>query len=265
MPPPKPTRFCGYLRLICKECGEKHPTGGKAKKEKAHTCRKCGASMECGKPVVVGFSECQDHRGPNPYKGQFGMQSDLNKFPIVKLAQKYRKIIGDSRILSLRASIEVVRGRIEQLAQRIDFNDAPDRLAKIDGLWRDYMTAKEMDHRGSEMVVLEKQLTAQLDAAREDYAAWNQMLGALDLDRKLVDSEVKIVKELHAILTAEDAYNLVGKMLSIILNVYPNDPKKLRRVQYEFTKLVGDRPLELGEEESDEDVLDLDAESSEEA
>lgn len=218
--------------------------------------------MICGRPAVKDFSECQDHRGPNPNKGQYGMQSDLDKFPLVKLAQIYRKMITDARVLSVRASIEVVRGRITQLAERIDFNDAPDRMYRLDKLWREYVDANERK-ADSEVKVLEHQITAEFDKAHEDYAAWQQMLQALDLDRKLVADEVKIVKEMHAILTAEDARDLVAKMLSIVLRVFGEDRKGLRQVQYEFVRLIGDHPdtnLPPMDDE-DESVVDLQMET----
>ena len=256
MPPPKPTRFCGFLRRVCRNCGAKID-----RHEKRPACPECGADRKCGMPVVKGFSECQMHGGPNPNHGKYGMQKDLNQFPIVKLAQRYRSVLSDSRILSLRASIEVVRGRIAQLAERIDFNDAPDRLKKINDLWDEYMQAKELD-KHAEIIILEQQIKAQFAAAREDYLAWSQMLSAMDLDRKLVDSEIKVVKELHAILTAEDAYDLVAKMLSIILRVFPGDRRKLRQVQYEFVKLIGDRPINMVDPEPDEDTLEGEAEET---
>lgn len=252
MPPPKPTVFCNGRRRICRKCGEIRGRG-----LTYDICPACGESMICGEPVVKGFSRCQEHGGPNPTKGIFGMPSDLNKFPIVQLAERYQKMVADNRLLSLRASIEVVRGRIAQLAERIDFNDAPDRLYKLDNLWRDYLDAKALD-KGTEVVVLETAITNEFDKAKDDYAAWQQMLTALDLDRKLVDSEVKIIKEIKGILTAEDAHDLVAKMLSIILRVFKDEKRKLKQVQYEFIRLIGDRPdgmpTSIDDEEDDEPI-----------
>jgi hypothetical protein len=112
------------------------------------------------------------------------------------------------------------------------------------------------------MIVLIAQLDGEFKKARDDYAAWNQMMTALDLDRKLVDSEVKIYKEMKALLTAEDAHDLVAKMLSIILRVFPHEKKKLRQVQYEFVRLIGDRPIDVQSTEVDEeDEIDGEDES----
>lgn len=166
-------------------------------------------------------------------------------FPLVKLAERYGKMIKDGRMLSVRASIEVVRGRIQQLAARIDMDDAPDRLEKLSDLWEEYIGAKRSG-RSTDVIKLEMQISDQFEKARTDFAAWQQMMLAIDLDRKLVESEVKVVKEIKAILTAEDAYELIAKILAIILRIFPDDPQKLKQVQYEFTKLIGDQPVDIG-------------------
>lgn len=183
------------------------------------------------------------------------MDKDLRKFPLVRLAEKYMMMRNDSRVLSLRASIEVVRERIAQLAQRIDFEDAPDRMFKVGKLWAEYMEAKDLDKR-VDMVILERDITLQFAKAREDYMAWEQMMQAMDLDRKLVDSEIKVVKEIRGILTAEDAYQLVAKMLAVITEVFPNEKEKLRQVQFRFSRLIGDHPDVVDETENEDDLID---------
>lgn len=143
-------------------------------------------------------------------------------------------------MLSLQSSITVVRARIEQLAERIDENNAPDRLAKIAKLWQEYVDEPSTTER----LKIQAKITTQINRATTDFAAWEQLMLAMELDRKLVESEVKVVKDIRAILTAEDAYELVAKLLAIILRVFPDDPKKLMQVQYEFSKLIGDKPID---------------------
>jgi hypothetical protein len=75
------------------------------------------------------------------------------------------------------------------------------------------------------------------------------MFEAIDIDRKLVESEVKIIKDIHAVLTVEDAYELTAQLLGAIISTTQGmenipDPVKLhflKRIQYEFTRIVGDR------------------------
>ena len=54
-----------------------------------------------------------------------------SSFPLTRLAAKYNQMTGDGRVLSNRRAIEIVRMRIQQLAARIDLNEAPDRMARL--------------------------------------------------------------------------------------------------------------------------------------
>lgn len=161
-----------------------------------------------------------------------------SQFALTRLASSYNRMMKDGRVLSNRQSLEIVRRRIEQLAERIDLNDAPDRMAKIAELWGKYTGC--VDHgQSSEAHGLRLDLDAEFEKAYHDYAAWKQMFEALDLDRKMVESEVKVLKEIKAILTAEDAYELSAKLLAAVMRV-EDDPKKLKQVQYEFTRIIGE-------------------------
>ena len=161
-----------------------------------------------------------------------------SSFPLTRLAAKYNQMTGDGRVLSNRRAIEIVRMRIQQLAARIDLNEAPDRMARLSQLWSEYITAKRGGH-SVDVVKIESVLDAEFEKAYHDYAAWKQMFEALALDSKMVESEVKIVKEIKAIITAEDAYELSAKLLAAVMRVV-DDPKKLKQVQYEFTRLIGE-------------------------
>ena len=168
-------------------------------------------------------------------------------FPLVRLASKYSEMTKNGQLLSLRASIEVIRTRIQDLAGRIDMNEAPDRLAKLDTLWNELWQADKAGDR-AEFIVKKAELDGEFEKLYHDYAAWKQMFEAVDLDRKLVESEVKIIKDIKATLTAEDAYELVAKLLSVIIQTVnsANDipaeirSKLLQRISYEFSTAIGD-------------------------
>lgn len=222
---------CQGFRMVCVQCGFRNSARG------MEVCENCGESLACTRPVAPFSDYCADHGGSRPPRGSY---PEMRKFPIVRLAHKYNEMQTSGRLLSLQSSIAVVRARIEQLAERIDENNAPDRLTKIAKLWEDYLA----ETSSTEQLKIKYKLTRHINAAVTDFAAWEQLMLAVDLDRKLVESEVKVVKDIRAILTAEDAYELVAKLLAIILRVFPDDPKKLMQVQYEFSKLIGDRPIE---------------------
>jgi hypothetical protein len=161
---------------------------------------------------------------------------------LMKIAQKYENILSNGRVLSNRAAVDTLDARIIQLANRIEENDMPQRMAVLNETWHEFREAYDRDKR-SDMVVAIRNLDEYFEKTYHDYAAWNQLVEIFDVRRKLVDSEVKTIKEIKALLTAEDAYNLVAKLLAICIRVV-QDPVKLRIIQFEFSKVIGEEKLE---------------------
>jgi hypothetical protein len=231
---------CNSLVHTCKGCGRKFDVS-----EKMDTCS-CGISRDCDKPAVPGYNFCSSHGGPSPSRNFFGRGRSMttgagSSFPLTRLASKYNEMKKDGRILSNRHSITIIDHRIMQLVERIDANDAPDRLNKLQKLWNEM---RDFEMRGNEVeaTLIKKAIDVQFEKAREDFLSWDQMVNILDARRKMVDSEVKVAKDIQAILTAEDAYELVAKLLASVIQVV-NDPNQLKRIQYEFTRIIGDTPV----------------------
>ena len=164
-----------------------------------------------------------------------------SSFQITRLAAKYNEMQKDGRLLSNRHSVGIIDHRVMQLVERIDANDAPDRLNKLQKLWNE-MRDLEARQNDVEASLVKKEIDEQFAKAREDYLVWEQMFNVLDVRRKMIDSEVKIAREMHAIMTAEDGHELVKKLLASVLEVV-NDPNQLKAIQYEFARLIGDTPI----------------------
>lgn len=238
-------KLCGSLLNNCPKCARHF-----RKWERVPICPDCGTELHCRQFPVFGSRFCAKHGGPQPRYGWYGpgriKTGVQSQFPITRLAAKYNEMTSDGRILSNRQSLTVVRTRVMQLAERIDLNEAPDRLRRLAELWMKFKIARAAEDK-LETIKLLASIDAEFDAAYHDYAAWQQMFEALELDRKLVESEVKIAKELKAILTAEDAYELAAKLLASVIQATQeivNDEtmrsRLLQRIEYEFARLIGD-------------------------
>lgn len=176
---------------------------------------------------------------------------------LMDTAKKYRQMQEDGRILSNRDAINVIDSRILQLLDRVDHDDAPDRMKVLLGLWEQTMDAKTR-RNDAEFYACLSALDAEFGRAYHDYEGWRQIMEILDTRRKMVDSEVKVIKDMKAILTAEQAYNLVAKLLAAIIDVV-KDPKALRQINYRFSRIVGEHRLE-----EHADVVEMEAEGAEE-
>lgn len=236
---------CQALRRNCKGCDARY-----SRHERVEKCTKCGADMRCGNDAIVGYSYCRHHGGPQPRYNFYGVgmapvTGAGSKMPLVKLASRYTTLSRDGKFLSNRHSMELIWRRVEILVERIENNEAPDRLAKLTKLWNEFRDADATGKR-VDAVALKTQLDNEFERAYHDYASWEQLFQAVDLYRKMTESEVKIAKDLKAIMTAEDGIELVSQLLAIVIQVV-NDPVQLKRIIYEFRKLVGESGDDLEE------------------
>ncbi len=227
---------CGTPKSSCKQCQRRNA-------ERVEKCPDCGTDLRCQKYCVPGYARCEDHGGPSPKRGYYGrgtlVTGAASQFPLTRLAAKYNQMMKDGRVLSNRQTIDVVDTRITQLLERVDVQDAPDRMKRLVELWGEYAAHLDSGH-SVEASLARKSIEAEFEQAYHDYMAWEQIFTALDVRRKMVESEVKVLTAIKAIITAEDAYDLVAKLLAANMRVIGDDPKQMKRIQYEFAKLIGE-------------------------
>jgi len=173
-----------------------------------------------------------------------------SRFPLTRLAWKKNQMEKSGALLTNRQSIDVVRNRLGELLARVDGRDMSERVEELHDLWVKYKQAEAKDD--PKMLDYRMEMDDAFEKVYHDYRAWDQIMDVIDLDRKLVESEVKIAKDLHAILTAEDAYDLVAQVFASIIK-HVNDPMKLKAIEYELTRIVGDASIIEVERSSGED------------
>lgn len=225
---------CKSLTRKCRKCGWKN-------EPRVEKCPECQEDLHCDKPAVDGYTLCTSHGGPVPSRNFYGRGNMTtgsgSSFPLTRLAARYNKQINSGPVLSSRAAIDIIDLRVKQLLERVDIEEAPDRVSKLFELWNEFK--KESPHT-PEYIMAKKALDDVFDKVYHDYMAWNQIFSALDLRGKTVEREVKALKEIKAIMTAEDGYQLAAKMLAAVIRVIGDDPKRIKQVQYEFSRLIGE-------------------------
>lgn len=175
------------------------------------------------------------------------MSGEGGRFELTRLAAKHRELTKDGRFMSNRASIEVLTERVHELIQRAEENYSPERLITLRSLWEKLLIAEESQNH-LEATKIKKLISAEFEAIYHDYMAWQQAANLMDLTSKMVEREAKIAKDLHAILTADDAYKLTSKIFGVIVDTIrqqtevPDNVKAqiLKRLEYEFTRIIGE-------------------------
>ena len=232
-------KVCGQLTTNCRN---KNCTSFFNRTERYLNCPDCGTSRECQFVPEPGYDKCEHHGAPKPAAGFYGKENyktgKQSSKRLMKVASKYVEMTTDAAIVTLRPAIEVIRSRIHQLLGRIDQNEAPDRFIRLYKLWEKY---KKMEWGGYEKKMKAKaELDDEFEKAYHDYAAWEQIFSALDLERKLSESEMKILKDMKALITAQDAYELTAKLLGAVVRVLQNEQPLLKQIHYEFAQIIGD-------------------------
>jgi hypothetical protein len=250
---------CAGLRFNCPACGKKFKNS-----ERVPACPDCGADLHCGKWAVPGYKFCEDHGGPAPSRNFYGkgrgiVSGENSQFALTRLASTYVKMQKDGQILSNRAGIAVLDDRIVELLERMGKGTFPDQLATLHSLWEEYLHVEGT----LEAAKVKRKLQDAFDAVYHDYMAFHQIEESLELRSKMVEREAKIAKDLHAILTAEDAYKLVAKLQASIIAAIAQEPQIpdavkahfLKRIEYEFTRIIGEG-TSSGSDGSDGEVID---------
>jgi hypothetical protein len=153
-----------------------------------------------------------------------------------KLALRYLESQSDPELLNMRSDIALVDARVEQLldstkelAPYIDFvgglrsslNEFKAAAAKADGAGMSEALGR---------------LDAIVADGEADIQTWQQIIGLLEMRRKLVDQESKRLVAMHQMVTAEEAMALVGKLLAVVkLNV---QGRPLQNIADEFARIT---------------------------
>lgn len=241
---------CKHIKKTCKACG------WRSEGERKKTCPNCGADLRCGNYPVAGYTLCKSHGGPNPAADYYGAGTmttgSSSQFPIVRLASKYKEMMRNGSVLSNRQTIDLLDIRIQQLLERVDFGEAPERIAKLYSLWseyEEYVLARD----DVNATISRRRLSDEFEKIYHDYNAWKQILEILDLRGKSVDREMKVLERIGALITMEEAYQMAAKMLGAAMKVIGDDPKKLKELQYEFVRITGERSDILESDDHEDD------------
>ncbi len=236
---------CSQLKYNCKDCGLHLKKG-----ERQKVCPDCGADLRCRLSAVYGAVSCRIHGGGYPetrgtYPGRKLVTGGKSKFKLNRLVANYMGIVEDPELLSLRDPLAIITIRIEELIQKIDAEEAVVRQERVRKAFTDYryFRKKRNEEKADEAFY---KLDQAMEEMYDEYRAWEQMFKAVEVRRKLSESETKRLKEMNQFITQEEAYKFLAKVEAALIEVLGEHPRLLKRLQFKFIKLTGD---------GDDDVL----------
>lgn len=259
------TRICEYLKDKCPQCSRYF-----RRDERYIDCPDCGASRKCGSYAVKGQKYCVKHGGKanlkakyEPIKGSAIVTGKNSKSIIANLASKYVEMGKSGPLVSNRKTLSILDARITELLDRIEEGYSVQRIKTIVSAWE---TLKE-SVPGLRMWVKESKkasgayntLDSEVDKAFHDYESWQQIGEFFNLRSKISKDEMSILKDMRALITAEDAYDLVAQLLAATITVLgdvPDGPKYIQSIHREFARILGEPSLEQASR-GEQEIIDI--------
>ncbi len=210
---------------------------------------KCGAKTRSGKPCkkpgVGAGGRCKFHGGESlsgPAHPNF-RHGRHSKYMPSALAERYATAARDPDLTSMRDEIALSDVRIGQLLEALG-ETGNTRLWKASVIAFNQFKAAG-GKKGAVVAArvalkqLEEVLTQGLTAA----ATWDELRETLELRRRLAESEVKRMKDLHQMITMGQALALLGRMAEAT-KTHVKDRAALAAINAEYVRLTGGRSIE---------------------
>lgn len=153
-----------------------------------------------------------------------------------ELTSKVQKAMKDPELLSQRATLALLQVRTMELINNIDTEEAQMRMTHLRRAWNHYKSVR-IPGESIEMAAYKK-LDAIITGAISDFESWEQIFVAMELNRKVSESETKRLVVMNQVINAEDVMDLIFKLLDVVKDTI-RDPRQLKEIQTGFVQLVG--------------------------
>jgi hypothetical protein len=130
-----------------------------------------------------------------------------------RLLARFNEIMNDPNYLEGRESIALMDARVEDLLGRADSGESLEAWTKAKGCLDRRDGAREFGFDGEQEIVT---LRAIIDGALGDYSAWRGIAEAVEVQRKLRDTERKRIADAGGMLKLEDILKVMGNMLDVV-------------------------------------------------
>lgn len=198
----------------------------------------------CESPHIKKNGLCKMHGGNSragvqsgPWK--HGRYSAFAKALPARFRQAYEAALNDDGLLSLRNEIALTDVRTFELLEQL--GDASGSEAWVEA--RRYAMLIRTEARKDEpdldkLMDLASTLADIADNGVEEHRKWKEVRDQTDHRRKLVESERGRIKELHSMLSANEALTLAARFVDIVMK-HVTAPDTRAELLYEFEALVG--------------------------
>lgn len=168
----------------------------------------------CSAPAVKGRRFCKAHGGNNK-SGYLAGQAKHLKYSLAlpkDIASNYETAMSDPMLVQLRKDIALWDARVMQLSERLKSSETPYFIRGLkSSLSQMYDKVQKGELTVEDMV---SKMNRIIDRRGKQDDAWNEVMKASEMKRKLISAEAKRLKDMDAVLTMEQAMALLGMVAS---------------------------------------------------
>lgn len=182
-----------------KICGAKTRAGGLCQRAPTHNGR---CHLHGGKSLAGAASPRFKH-------GRY------SKYLPARLVERCEQAQEDQKLLELRDEIALVDARIADLLLRVDNGESGQLWQELQRVWQVVEGTSNMsDKKAAEQAIAHVGML--MKQGHEDYAAWDEVLKAMEHRRRLVRSELKYVVLAGHMIPVEEALTVVQAMAASV-------------------------------------------------
>lgn len=202
---------------------------------------KCGAKKRdgslCKKPPVKGRNRCRLHGGAQKRGAQHHSFKDgrYSKLLPARFLAEYERSRQDPDIMRLRDEVALVDVRIKELVGKLDTGETGEAWRKLQQLTGAYTEAKGEKNPEAQIEAAEK-IVALIQAAGSVFSAWNEINMQVDVRRRLVETESRVMINLSSHLTLDNVGTYFAALTAAVKAEAPEDV--IQRIQARFAALT---------------------------
>jgi hypothetical protein len=188
---------------------------------------KCTGTRTNGEPCVAlaikGTTLCYQH-SPRQARGARSGRFKTGVYSVVlprDIVERYEILLSDRGIVETRTSVALATVRIEELIKKLEENEAAGRYILLSKAVKDLR--RQIDKGETTSVVAFQKIASIIDSKIEEYQKWSEIYEVMELKRKLVDTESKRLKDIGAVLNAEQAMAFIMSIAGISKRYLPEE------------------------------------------
>lgn len=208
------------------------------------TAKAKSTGVRCLNDSEPGFKVCGSHGGKTP-RGEDSPhfkhgRSRRHKVLPPRMVEAYESSLTDSELLSLRQELSLVDARLTDILKRVDTGESGQLWRSLQAAYDGLREARSTND-GTKMASYLNDIGALIQRGMGDYAAWDEISRLMEQRRRLVESESRRLKDMQAMISAEEAMAVIGE-LYVILQTHIEDSVILDRIGRDITARLAARP-----------------------